>query len=69
MWPKSYRDYPVDESLVKQQVEPSKGIIGCEMHDLNGWGNTLHVPPEKKKQGLMRTLIDSLFNKFDKKGT
>lgn len=47
MWPKSYRDYKIDAPLIKQQVEPSHGIIGCEMHDLNGWGNTLHIPSEK----------------------
>jgi hypothetical protein len=42
MWPKAYKDYKKDEPLKKMHVEPSKGIIGCEMHDLNGWGNTLH---------------------------
>lgn len=46
MWPKSYRDYKIDAPLIKQQVEPSHGIIGCEMHDLNGWGNSLHIPKE-----------------------
>lgn len=54
MWPKAYRDYKTDEPLVKQRVEPGKGIVGCEMHDLNGWGNTLHVPAEKKKRGFFR---------------
>jgi hypothetical protein len=38
MWPKSYKDYPIDTPLIKQQVRPGKGIIGCEMHELNGWG-------------------------------
>lgn len=47
MWPKVYRDYPVDKPLIKYPVEPGHGIIGCEMHELNGWGNTLHVPSEK----------------------
>lgn len=42
MWPKSYRDYPKDKPLIKNQVEPGKGIIGCEMHDLNGWGSSWH---------------------------
>lgn len=39
MWPKNYKDYPEDESLVQNQVEPGHGIVGCEMHDLNGWGD------------------------------
>jgi hypothetical protein len=47
MWPKSYRDYETDKSLIKYQVEPGHGIIGCEMHELNGWGNTLHIPKGK----------------------
>lgn len=47
MWPKSYKDYREDEPLIKYQVEPSRGIIGCEMHELNGWGNTLHIPVGK----------------------
>lgn len=67
MWPKAYRDYKTDESLVKNQVQPGKGIVGCEMHDLNGWGNTLHIPVKKKKMGFFTTLLNALFGKFDKK--
>lgn len=66
MWPKSYRDYKTDESLVKNKVEPGKGIIGCEMHDLNGWGNSLHIPAEKHKKGFFRTILLSLFGKFER---
>lgn len=57
MWSKSYKDYPPDTPLVQQQVEPGKGIVGCEMHDLNGWGNSLHVPPKPKKKGILRQLF------------
>lgn len=65
MWQKAYRDYKPDESLVKQDVGPGRGIIGCEMHELNGWGESLHVTrPKKGKKGLIRTLIDSFFNLF-----
>lgn len=46
MWPKFYRDYKIDGTLMKYQVEPSHGIIGCEMHDLNGWGTTLPLPED-----------------------
>lgn len=56
MWPKAYRDYPQDLNLIKQKVEPGKGIIGCEMHDLNGWGEAWHkpVPP---KPGFFAILL------------
>lgn len=43
MWHKEYRDYGIDKALIKYQVQPGKGIIGCEMHEINGWGNTLHI--------------------------
>ncbi len=65
MWPKSYKDYKVDQDMIKYPVEPSHGIIGCEMHEINGWGNQLHIP-HKKKPGLIRTLIHSLFRPFKK---
>lgn len=65
MWPKNYRDYKTDEPNVKNNVGPGKGIIGCEMHEINGWGNTLHHP-EKKKRGFFGTLITHLFGSDDK---
>ena len=40
MWDKEYTDYKKDKPLKKHQVEPSYGIIGCEMHEINGWGDT-----------------------------
>jgi hypothetical protein len=49
MWPKRYKDYPVDEPLLKEKVEPGKGIIGCQMHELNGWGEAYHALPDPKK--------------------
>lgn len=42
MWPKDYKDYPKDSSLIKEKVDSGKGIIGCEMHESNGWGNSFH---------------------------
>lgn len=60
MWFKQYRDYKTDKPLVKEKVEPGRGIIGCEMHDLNGWGNSLHQQRPQKK-GLIATLISYLF--------
>lgn len=65
MWQKSYRDYKRDEPLVKQKVEAGQGIIGCEMHDLNGWGEGRHVRRRaSKKRGFFRTLLDSFFSLF-----
>ncbi len=60
MWFKHYRDYPIDRPLIKEKVEPSHGIIGCEMHDLNGWGTHLHQFKPKKK-GLWAGLMLYLF--------
>lgn len=64
MWHKEYRDYPMDSPLVKNQVGPSRGIIGCEMHDLNGWGNSLHVPVKSPQKGLFSTLLERFFALF-----
>ena len=57
MWPKSYKDYPKDKALKKERVEPGKGIIGCEMHEVNGWGNSMHQPRPRKK-GLVSQLLE-----------
>lgn len=57
MWPKHYRDYKTDAPLIKEQVEPGDGIIGCEMHELNGWGTEHHIPRRKRRQGLFSTLL------------
>lgn len=56
MWTKSYRDYPEDQPLAKEQVRSSHGIIGCEMHEINGWGNSLHIPV-KRKRGFFSLLF------------
>ncbi len=47
MYPKNYKDYPQDTQLKQQQVESGKGIIGCEMHELNGWGSSYHIQEAK----------------------
>lgn len=60
MWFKEYRDYKTDQPHIKYSVEPSHGIIGCEMHDLNGWGNTLHND-KKRKKGFFSSLLSTLF--------
>ena len=60
MWFKEYRDYPIDRPLIKEQVEPGEGIIGCEMHDLNGWGSELHQM-KQKKMGILGKIVSYLF--------
>lgn len=64
MWFKEYRDYPIDRPLINEKVEPGKGIIGCEMHDLNGWGSELHHVRPRKKRGWAK-LMSLLFGGKD----
>lgn len=54
MWFKEYRDYPIDSPLIKERVETNHGIIGCEMHEFNGWGNTFHETATPKKSLIRR---------------
>lgn len=60
MWPKSYKDYPKDQPLKKERVMAGKGIVGCEMHEINGWGSTHHHPRPRKK-GIFHHLLEKLF--------
>lgn len=59
MWHREYKDYPLDLPLVQEQVEPGHGIMGCEMHECNGWGETFEQPPPSKP-GFLSSLL-SLF--------
>ncbi len=61
MWQREYKDYPTDSTLKKEQVEPSQGIAGCEMHELMGWGNTVHIPVKKKKRGILADWLIHIF--------
>lgn len=65
MWFKAYRDYPIDTDLKKEKVEPSHGIIGCEMHELNGWGIAHHIPQKSRRKGFFRNFS---FSSTRKKG-
>lgn len=60
MWHREFRDYKIDRPNVQQVVEPGRGIYGCEMHEINGWGNTLYRS-KKHKKGFFATLITHLF--------
>ncbi|MEM1282711.1 MAG: hypothetical protein AAGG81_04075 [Chlamydiota bacterium] len=67
MWPKAYRNYPKDTPLIQKTVEPNDGIIGCEMHDSNGWGEDYHRP-QKRKHGVIFSFLKSLFGSNEKEG-
>ncbi len=60
MWPKRYKDYPEDKPLKKEQVGSGKGIVGCEMHDLNGWGESYHTS-KPIKRGVIYHFLHRLF--------
>jgi hypothetical protein len=49
MWPKKYKDYPADTPIKKECVASGHGIIGCEMHEISGWGESLHMANAKKR--------------------
>lgn len=66
MWPKNYKDYPVDTPLKKEQLKPGKGLVGAEMHDLNGWGTEIHCYLPKPK-GRIRRFFDYLWGFKTKK--
>ncbi len=59
MWAKEYRDTPPDSPLKKDPLEPGHGIIGCEMHEINGWGEA-YQPPSYKKTWIRR-LFETIF--------
>jgi hypothetical protein len=57
MWHREFKDYKTDRPLIQYQVEPGRGIIGCEMHDLNGWGTLIHIPRKRKRRGVIGKFI------------
>ncbi len=65
MWYREFSDYKPDEPLNKQTIETGRGIIGCQMHEIFGWGNRLHHPQERKK-GFLSTLLTRVFAKKNK---
>jgi hypothetical protein len=56
MWPKEYEDYQEDDPLKKERLETGKGIVGVEMNDSFGWGESFHTKPKPKK-GLLARLF------------
>jgi hypothetical protein len=64
MWHKEYRDYPTDTPLIKNQVSPSHGIVGCEMHDVNGWNIEYHIPA--KRPSKFATFLSRIFSRGSK---
>jgi hypothetical protein len=41
MWAKQFKDIPKDSPLKKHPLQEGKGVIGCEMKEINGWGQLL----------------------------
>ena len=66
MWHREFKDYPTDTPLIHEKVEPSRGIIGCEMHELNGWGTSHHIPRKKQRKGIIAALLFYFFDKKEK---
>jgi hypothetical protein len=62
MWHNTYKDHEEDGPFSRQKVRTGKGIIGCEMHEIQGWGHAFHRP-RKKKPGIFETLLTALFKK------
>lgn len=62
MWFRAYKDYPIDTPLIHYPVEPGKGIIGCQMHEINGWGDHIHLS-FPKKPGVIKKIICSLLGR------
>jgi hypothetical protein len=60
MWHNTYKDCPHDTLLKKEEVSPGKGIIGCEMHERNGWGDT-HRRHKKQPKGMLSMLFSFIF--------
>lgn len=59
MWWREYKDYKPDDPLIKERVESGKGLIGCEMHDLNGWGLSHHR--YRRRPGVITQFLAALF--------
>lgn len=60
MWDYKYKKKPKDKKLNSEEVESGKGIIGCEMHELNGWGEEQHQY-KREGGGLLRSLFSFFF--------
>jgi hypothetical protein len=61
MWFREYRDYKIDQPLIKEQISSGQGMVGCEMHEINGWGEEYHQLSNKRKKGIFAILMDALF--------
>jgi hypothetical protein len=61
MWQREFKDYPPDSPLIHHRVEPGHGITGCEMHEVNGWGERYRQPLERRP-----TILRLLIKKFQR---
>lgn len=60
MWDYKYEKRKRDRDLLKEKVEAGKGIVGCEMHEINGWGIDHHQYPHRGN-GVLRALFAFFF--------
>lgn len=49
MWRNIFKDHPIDSPYTYECIEPGKGIIGSEMHEIYGWGHKYQIPISQKK--------------------
>lgn len=56
MWKNTYKDYLLDGEFIQEPREPGRGIIGCEMHEIQGWQHAYHLPVKKEKSGLFQAI-------------
>lgn len=61
MWFKEYKDYPLDEPLKKETLEPGKGFSGVEMREPNGWGSSYDLPDRSHRKGFLHRLLKRIF--------
>ncbi len=60
MWKNTYKDYKPDAPFTRHPIETGKGLAGCEMQEIYGWGHEFERAPQRKK-GLLSKLL-GLFN-------
>ncbi len=60
MWNYIYKKKKNDRELLEEKVDSGKGIVGCEMHELNGWGES-HHRYKREGNGYLRSLFSFFF--------
>lgn len=63
MWYREYKDYPPDTRLIQNPLISGSELVGCEMHERNGWGDTHHIPIRNtyRRKGWLERLFLKFF--------